>query len=148
MDEIYKKASSIFYPRLLSKMEEIDQNKMRFVQYTSANAAMNIIRSKEIWLRNVQCMNDYLEVNHGINCLIAAFHNKNEGARFQTVIEELFPGIIRTVGWAEARSPSFAIDGLRTSAHIWTPRLLQAKLSNLSCQPQRSRLQPCIRSLR
>ncbi len=97
MNDTHKKALSIFYPSLLSKREEIDQHKIRFVQYTSADSAMSIIQNKEIWLRNVQCMNDYSEVNHGINCFLTAYHNKNEGARFQTVMEELFPGIINEI---------------------------------------------------
>ena len=34
----------------------------RFVHYTSAEAALSIIRSKRLWLRNTTCMSDYREV--------------------------------------------------------------------------------------
>ena len=104
MDEQHRKALSVFYPRLLESVERVDREELRFVQYTSAEAAMNIIRNKEVWLRNVQCMNDYMEVDHGIDCLVAAFKNDNEGAHFKAVLEALFPGIIPEIidlfdGW-------------------------------------------------
>jgi hypothetical protein len=98
MDDTYKKALSIFYPSYLKRIEDMDQPGMRFVQYTSADAAMSIIQNKEIWLRNVQCMNDYREVGHGIDCLVHAFRNTNEGARFKAAIESLFPGVINEIG--------------------------------------------------
>lgn len=93
MSETHLKALSIFYPEEFNIVEQIGQKKFRFVQYTSANAAMSIIQNKEVWLRNVQCMNDYREVEHGINCLVSTFKNE-EGKKFQSVMEELFPGVI------------------------------------------------------
>jgi len=36
-----------------------------FVHYTSADAAIGIIRTKRLWMRNVMCMTDYREVDHG-----------------------------------------------------------------------------------
>jgi len=114
MDENHQKALSVFFPSLLSKMQEIEQSNMRFVQYTSADAAMSIIQNKEVWLRNVQCMNDYLEVEHGINCLVSSFKNENEGAKFKAVMESIFPGVIDEItklfdGW---------LPSLRSSTYI------------------------------
>ncbi len=113
MDETHAKAVSIFFPSMLGKLNEVDQRNTRFVQYTSADAAMNIIRNKEIWLRNVQCMNDYLEVDHGINCLTSAYRNENEGKKFKDALEDLFPGAIQEFellfdGWLPSmRSSTF-----------------------------------------
>jgi len=95
-------------------MQEIEHSSMRFVQYTSADAAMSIIQNKEIWLRNVQCMNDYLEVEHGISCLVSSFTNEDEGAKFKTVMESIFPGFINEFtnlfdGW---------LPSLRSSTYI------------------------------
>jgi len=42
---------------------------MRFVHYTSADAALKIIKSKRLWMRNTTCMSDYLEVHHGYEIL-------------------------------------------------------------------------------
>lgn len=59
---------------------------------------------------NAQCMNDYMEVEHGLNCLVAAFKNEENGKRFQATLEGIFPGIIKEFtnlfdGWL----PSFRI---------------------------------------
>lgn len=41
----------------------------RFVHYTSAEAALSIIKSKRMWMRNTNCMTDYREVQHGFEIL-------------------------------------------------------------------------------
>jgi len=104
MDETHAKALSIFYPEILRKADALDENNVQFVQYTSADAAMSIIKNKEIWLRNTQCMNDYREIDHGIDCLITAFKNESDGKLFQDTLENIFPGIIKEIielfdGW-------------------------------------------------
>ncbi len=114
MDELHAKALSIFYPSIQSKVRELDEGNILFVQYTSADAAMSIIKNQEVWLRNIQCMNDYMEADHGINCLVAAFKNEREGKNFKTVMEELFPGVIQEItnlfdGW---------LPSLRSSTYI------------------------------
>jgi hypothetical protein len=40
---------------------------VRLVHYTTAEAALNIIRSKRFWMRNTNCMADYREVQHGFD---------------------------------------------------------------------------------
>src|SRR6266853_1802850 len=42
---------------------------LRCVHYTSAEAALSIIESKRIWMRNATCMTDYREVKHGFTIL-------------------------------------------------------------------------------
>ena len=41
----------------------------RFVHYTTADAALKIIGSKRVWMRNTTCMADYREVQHGFEML-------------------------------------------------------------------------------
>lgn len=64
----------------------------RFVHYTRAEAAFNILKSKCIWMRNATCMNDFNEMKHGINCLIHAFSG-DVGKRFNEALEGCFPGL-------------------------------------------------------
>jgi hypothetical protein len=45
----------------------------KFVHYTTAEAALSIIRSKRLWMRNATCMADYSEVTHGYRYLTGAF---------------------------------------------------------------------------
>jgi hypothetical protein len=39
-----------------------DQKSAQLVHYTTAEAALNIIRTKRFWMRNTVCMADYREV--------------------------------------------------------------------------------------
>lgn len=94
MEESHLKALSIFYPNFLKRSQAIVDENIKFVQYTSAEAAMSIIKKNEVWLRNCQCMNDSREVEHGLHCLIEAFRNEKNGKRFQESLETIYPGII------------------------------------------------------
>lgn len=94
MDENHLKALRIFSPYYLNKAEFIQRENIIFIQYTSAEAAMNIIKTNEVWLRNAQCMNDYSEVEHGLNCLATAFKSEKEGQDSQALLNSIFPGII------------------------------------------------------
>lgn len=38
-------------------------------------------------------MNDYREVEHGIECLIDAYRSDEEGKRFKTLVDKIFPEI-------------------------------------------------------
>ena len=54
------KLESIFMPEARRQRDQLYNNgqktSARFVHYTSAEAALNIIRSKRIWMRNTNCM--------------------------------------------------------------------------------------------
>jgi Protein of unknown function (DUF2971) len=63
----------IFMPLAYKKREKIRQEGGRFVHYTSAENAVNIIRSKSIWMRNARSMNDYMELYYGHEKLCRIF---------------------------------------------------------------------------
>lgn len=60
-------------------------------------------------------MNDYMEVQHGLDCLINAFTSENEGKRFKEMLNCIFPGIVDEVtklfdSWIPAfRSDTFIV---------------------------------------
>lgn len=74
--EIY----GILSPHIVEAGQRLRSGETRLVHYTTSANALNIINSEQFWLRNVRCMNDYSEVQHGLNLLIHAF-NENEGLR-------------------------------------------------------------------
>ncbi|EAR62048.1 DUF2971 domain-containing protein [Neptuniibacter caesariensis] len=103
MEDLHIKALSIFDPYLLEKENQASQQDFRFVQYTNAEAAMRIIQNREVWLRNVQCMNDYREIDHGFECLISAYKSEN-GLRLSNQVNEIFPDLMKEIeelidGW-------------------------------------------------
>lgn len=92
MDSQERKIGEIFSPYYLTKYAEVNSDDMKFVQYTSAFAAMNIIKGKEVWLRNTQCMNDFSEVKYGLNCLVKSINNSEPGENFKLLLNDIFPG--------------------------------------------------------
>ena len=63
---------SVTMPYALKQIQAIyqrtpGQTHARFVHYTTAEAALSIIRTKRFWLRNTNCMSDYREVQHGFD---------------------------------------------------------------------------------
>lgn len=75
-------------PDMLTEAEKLRSGENRLVHYTSAENAMAIIKSKTFWLRNVRCMNDYSEVQHGIQMLLKVF-GANENARRERLVSAL-----------------------------------------------------------
>lgn len=63
----------------------------KFVHYTSAEAALNIIRTKRIWMRNATCMADYREVQHGFDILNKFFSDKSKAALFTGALDRCVP---------------------------------------------------------
>lgn len=92
MDEVTSKVLQMFFPYAFKKRSIAMSNNTRFVHYTSASAAMQIISKNEIWMRNATCMNDYSEVNYGIDCLCHAY-DSDVGKKFKDTLNNCFPGI-------------------------------------------------------
>ncbi len=69
--------------------DEFDPANTSFAHYTTAEAAMKIIRSGEIWLRNVRVMNDYSEVVYGLDLMANAWHSQ-AGETFKHVANHAF----------------------------------------------------------
>lgn len=86
----------IFFPYSYRKSEEIKQQKGRFVYYTSAETAASVIERRQVWMRNTMIMNDYREVEHGFDCLNAAYKGK-PGTKFNAVLDSCFPGLAEEV---------------------------------------------------
>lgn len=94
----------MFHRAASERMNFVKVKKSRFVHYTRAEAAMHILKSKEIWMRNASCMNDLTEVQHGMNCFFLAYKGR-QGQRLKSNLENLFPGICNEIdryinGWA------------------------------------------------
>ena len=83
---------NIFHPLAMEMLDEARKNNTRFVHYTTADAAMKILMTKQVWMRNTSCMNDYMEVKHGISCLTQAYRGEYRD-QFRVTLNGMFPGI-------------------------------------------------------
>ena len=80
-------------PYATTRREKMQQRNGRFVHYTSAENALKIIQSKEIWTRNTTCMADYREVQHGYDLLSQFFSQQSKRAAFFEAVNLCAPGI-------------------------------------------------------
>jgi len=88
---------SITMPHALKQMQAMyqrtpGQTHGRFVHYTTAEAALNIIRTKRFWLRNTNCMSDYREVQHGFDIFNRYFLDAARRKAFVDAFDACTPG--------------------------------------------------------
>lgn len=93
LDPIGLRAGQIFFPRAFEQRAAAVASSTKFVHYTHARAATGILQSKKVWMRKSSCMNDFMEIEHGLECLVSAYKDEKEGKRFQAAINEIFDGI-------------------------------------------------------
>lgn len=84
---IIKRLENIFMPFMGKNKQVLEQSNNQFVHYTSAENAINIIKTKQLWMRSPSCMNDYMEITHGYKQLLRFFNS--EGEHRQNFIDAL-----------------------------------------------------------
>lgn len=94
--EIYPRVAKILMPYYQDQVARVYPKRFgssaQFAHYTSAEAALSIIKDKCLWLRNTGCMSDYREVNHGHTELIHAFEDQALGEQLMAALEDCAPG--------------------------------------------------------
>ncbi len=101
--DFLRKIEGIFSPYALRQREKkrIDDNPgvddpmgchIRFAHYTTADAALKIIQTKRLWMRNTTVMSDYREVTHGHDLLIEYFADAAKKAAFNTATDSVYAG--------------------------------------------------------
>jgi len=86
----------IFFPYMDRKTRDVMAAGGRFVYYTTADTATSILRNRQIWMRNTTTMNDYMEVEHGFECLNTAY-KAEPGNIFNRALDACFPGLAEDV---------------------------------------------------
>ncbi len=90
-----EKFTKIFFPHFWERYSDVKHNNTCFVHYTTAQAAISILKNKEFWMRDSKCMNDVSEVNHGMNCLSNAYKGTQGGSGLKNALISL--GIAKEV---------------------------------------------------
>src|SRR5438876_3613749 len=80
----------IFFSYSFERTLKAATSNQRFVYYTNADTVVSIIRNKEVWMRKSSLMNDYREIEHGFDCLNAAYQNNRE--KIRSALDGMFPG--------------------------------------------------------
>jgi len=84
---------SIFMPYATRRRQEMIDGNGRFVHYTSAASALQIIRTKQMWMRNTTCMSDFSEVQHGFRTLNRFLTAASNRAAFEQALNDCFPDL-------------------------------------------------------
>lgn len=81
-------------PHVVKELDKLKSGESELVHYTTAENALNIIKSERFWLRNVRCMNDYSEVQNGIDLLLEAFGGPDNVRiyRLYAALDRIAPG--------------------------------------------------------
>ena len=87
------KMESIFMPYATARREVIRKANGRFVHYTSAENAIKILYTKQIWMRNARCMADYMEVAHGYQMLLLYFSDQKKRETFCRAFNQCHSGV-------------------------------------------------------
>ena len=90
--------ADIMTPCFMKKTRELfcqkpGQTRGRLVHYTTAEAALNIIRTKRFWMRNTNCMSDFSEVQHGFDILNSFFADKAKKESFTEALDGCIHGV-------------------------------------------------------
>jgi hypothetical protein len=95
-----RRLGGIFMPYAEKQIDEtynideswnFDNRSARFVHYTTADAALKIIKTKRVWMRNALCMADYREVQHGFDILQRYFADQTRIVPFNQAIDLCWP---------------------------------------------------------
>jgi hypothetical protein len=87
--------AEIFTPYAAERFKCLKKNNRKLVHYTSAENAMRILKSKQIWLRDTRCMIDYSEVLHGHDQLVKWFDGDDNRKRFIDEFDYCSVGVAR-----------------------------------------------------
>jgi hypothetical protein len=90
--------SNIFMPYATRQRQELfekepGQTHARLIHYTTAEAALQIIKSKRFWMRNTNCMPDYSEVQHGFDIFNRFFSNEPKHKSFVDALDNCAQGV-------------------------------------------------------
>jgi hypothetical protein len=90
--QLIQRLGDIFMPYAARQRRTLQENMTRFVHYTSAEAALSIIGSKRLWMRNAKCMSDYSEVEHGFQIFNSFFSDESKQKAFAEELDVCFRG--------------------------------------------------------
>jgi hypothetical protein len=90
MAEVTVRLDQIFLAYAMERQRRLKESNTRLVHYTKAEVAAKIIQNGEVWMRRATTMNDFMEVDYGIKCLVQAYRGPS-GNTFKAEMDKLFP---------------------------------------------------------
>ena len=91
--ETIARLEQVLMPYATGRRDELRRRNGRLVHYTSAENAIKILYSKQVWMRNTKCMADYMEVLHGHQMLLQFFSNEKKRTGFYQALNKCHAGV-------------------------------------------------------
>jgi len=85
----------IFFPNAVRRAREFREAGKRFVYYTSAETAASILGKRQVWMRLVKGMNDYMEIEHGLECLKGAWDSQQLATPLKATLDACHAGLAK-----------------------------------------------------
>jgi hypothetical protein len=99
---------AILMPHAARARKQAIENQWRLVHYASAETALKILDTREFWLRDSRCMNDFMEVQTGLNHIKKFFSDPAKRITFSTAVDACHPGLgEELIGNLEESMPFF-----------------------------------------
>lgn len=95
-EETKRNLARVIMPTVMQRMIDLEKSKSRLVYYTSAEVALDIIKNRELWLRDAACMNDYSEMSYGLQRVADAF-SSTAGIEFRSAVDRIFPDVSESI---------------------------------------------------
>ncbi len=112
LDHVENSLREIFAADDVARRAALVFGQKKLIHYCSADTALRIIKHKEIWLRNVRVMNDFMEVNHGFSLIQRSLQTRVDTAietgmnELKKALDSISPGLAdQTFAQFQAWSP-------------------------------------------
>ncbi|UWR50171.1 DUF2971 domain-containing protein [Phaeobacter inhibens] len=91
--EFEQKIFKLLFPYASKEIDTIENSGAKFAHYTSAEAAVSIIRNHTVWMRSAATMNDFSEMRYGQNLIDYAYRRTSNGQRLKAFLDLCHQGL-------------------------------------------------------
>jgi len=75
-------------PSVQDRVNKLKNTEFKLAQYMSAAVFIQMLKNRNIWMRNARVMNDFSEIHHGQNCLFSAWKDPKLKRRLRQCLGE------------------------------------------------------------
>ena len=89
MNSEIQAAMQVFFPYAWERLCKLQNSGAKLVHYCSAVTALSIIEKKRVWMRNPSMMNDYSEIQYGLDHFFQCWNDPELKNRLQNILKLL-----------------------------------------------------------
>jgi hypothetical protein len=83
---------TVFFNHAQERTRLLDGRGRKLVHYTTAENALNILKTRSLWMRETRCMHDFSEVTGGHQLLVDYMHQEGKRERFCAAMDRCHSG--------------------------------------------------------